>query len=49
MDYIPLIDVKKLGQAKHKKSNTILAWGWALFTAGCAIALVLKLIERGVL
>lgn len=49
MDYIPLIDTKKLGQATRKKCSCLWAWGFALFTAGCVIALAYGLHLRGVL
>lgn len=48
MDYIELIDTKKLGQPQ-RKCSCWWAIGWAVFAAACSVALVYGLVMRGVL
>jgi len=49
MDYIPLIDTKKLGQPRQARKVCPWAAGWIIFTVICAGLLLAGLEMRGAL
>lgn len=49
MDYIPLIDTKKLGQTTRKKCSCLWGLSWFLFATACTIALAYGLHLRGII